>query len=94
MDLEEGFWFYERQSSGWGNYFRSCLIADIESLAYYAGVHVIEFGYHMSLAKRFPYGIYYEIRENTAVVVAVVDLRREPLWLSQRLGASTPRIEE
>ena len=34
-DLIEGYWFYERQSPGLGDYFRSCLIADIESLAYY-----------------------------------------------------------
>lgn len=34
-DIAEGYWFYERQSPGLGDYFRSCLIADIESLAYY-----------------------------------------------------------
>jgi hypothetical protein len=41
-DLIEGYWFYERQSPGLGDYFRSCLIADIESLAYYGGIHAIE----------------------------------------------------
>lgn len=34
-DLAEGYWFYERQSPGLGEYSRSCLIADIESLASY-----------------------------------------------------------
>ena len=34
-DLAEGYWFYERQSPGLGDYFRSCLIADIDSLSYY-----------------------------------------------------------
>jgi len=29
-DLAEGYWFYERQSPGLGEYFRSCLIADID----------------------------------------------------------------
>jgi len=38
-DLIEGYWFYERQSPGLGDYFRSCLIADIDSLAYYGGIH-------------------------------------------------------
>ena len=38
-DLAEGYWFYERQSPGLGGYFRSCLIADIESLAYYQRSH-------------------------------------------------------
>ena len=32
-DLIHGYWFYERQSIGLGDYFRSCLIADIESLS-------------------------------------------------------------
>lgn len=41
-DISEGYWFYERQSPGLGDYFRSCLIADIESLAYYGGIHEIE----------------------------------------------------
>ena len=45
-DLIEGYWFYERQSPGLGDYFRSCLIADIESLAYYGGIHATEYGYH------------------------------------------------
>ena len=43
-DLIEGYWFYERQSPGLGDYFRSCLIADIDSLAYYGGIHAIEYG--------------------------------------------------
>jgi len=38
-DLAEGYWFYERQSPGLGDYFRSCLIADIDSLSYYGGIH-------------------------------------------------------
>jgi hypothetical protein len=38
-DLIDGYWFYERHHPGLGDYFRSCLIADIESLAFYAGIH-------------------------------------------------------
>ena len=37
-DLAEGYWFYERQSPGLGDYFCSCLIADIDSLSYYGGI--------------------------------------------------------
>jgi hypothetical protein len=44
-DIAEGYWFYERQSAGLGDYFRSCLIAGIEALAYYGGIHAIEYGY-------------------------------------------------
>lgn len=40
-DLLEGYWFYERQSPGLGDYFGSCLIADIVSLAFFAAVHEV-----------------------------------------------------
>jgi hypothetical protein len=43
-DLVNGYWFYERQSLGLGDYFRSCLIADIDSLAYYGGIHACKYG--------------------------------------------------
>ena len=62
-DLAEGYWFYERQSLGLGDYFRSCLIADIDSLSYYGGIHEIALGYHRSLSKRFPFCIYYTLSE-------------------------------
>lgn len=84
-DLIEGYWFYERQSPGLGNYFRSCLIADIESLAYYGGIHGIEYGLYRSLAKRFPFCIYYRVDGDVVTVLAVLDARRNPLWIRQRL---------
>lgn len=34
-DVADGYWFYERQSIGLGDYFRSCIFADIESLRYF-----------------------------------------------------------
>lgn len=84
-DLAEGYWFYERQSAGLGDYFRSCLIADIESLAYYAGIHEVEYGYHRSLSKRFPFCVYYMLGKGMVVVVAVIDARRDPLWIRNRI---------
>ena len=85
-DLAEGYWFYERQSPGLGEYFRSCLIADIESLAYSSGIHELACGHHRSLSKRFPFCIDDALSEGMAVVVAVLDARRGPLWIRQRLG--------
>lgn len=40
-DLAGGYWFYERQHVGLGNYFRINLAADIESLALTGGVHEV-----------------------------------------------------
>jgi plasmid stabilization system protein ParE len=85
-DLIHGYWFYERQAIGLGDYFRSCLIADIESLSYYGGIHEIEFGFHRALSRRFPFCIYYRAGGNHVTVVAVLDARRDPLWIRQRLG--------
>ena len=90
-DLIDGYWFYERQSPGLGDYFRSCLIADIESLAYYGGIHAIEYGFYRALSKRFPFCIYYCIEKDVATVVAVLDSRRDPLWIRQRLDSAKAR---
>ena len=49
-DLEEGSRFYEAQSPGLGSYFLDSLYSDIDSLAYFAGIHQIVFGYHRQLA--------------------------------------------
>ncbi len=84
-DVADGYWFYERQSIGLGDYFRSCIFADIESLRYFGGVHEIENGFHRSLSKRFPFGIYYTVAEDCVRVVAILDLRREPLWIRESL---------
>jgi hypothetical protein len=61
-DLLRGFQFYERQSRGVGWYFLETLSSDIESLRLYAGTHRRVFGYHRMLSKRFPFAIYYDLR--------------------------------
>lgn len=37
------------------------------------------------LSKRFPFGIYYEVEDGVAYVYAILDLRRDPLWIGKRL---------
>jgi hypothetical protein len=85
QDLLDGVRFYERQSAGVGNHFLESLLADIDSLRQLAGVHAREFGYHFMRAKRFPFGIYYRIDEETVCVHAVMDCRRNPAWIRKRL---------
>jgi plasmid stabilization system protein ParE len=60
-DLEEGYRFYESQQAGLGSYFLDSLFSDIDSLAYFAGMHRLIFGYHRLLAKRFPFAVYYRL---------------------------------
>ena len=54
-DLKVAQNFYEKQAPGLGGYFFDALIADIESLHLYAGIHAKEFRYFKMLSKRFPY---------------------------------------
>ena len=85
-DLNEGYLFYEAQQAGLGDYFASCLRADIEALRLYAGVHrVVYRDYHRLLSRVFPHGIFYTKEADTAVVWAVIDLRRDPAWISEKL---------
>jgi hypothetical protein len=53
QDLVEGFRFYETQEAGLGDYFIDSLFSDIDSLHLYAGIHLVHFGYHRLLSKRF-----------------------------------------
>jgi hypothetical protein len=86
QDLNDGFLFYEAQASGLGDYFTTCLRADIERLRFAGGIHRIVYrDYHRLLSRVFPYGIFYTMAENCAVVWAVIDLRRDPEWIRNRL---------
>jgi len=37
------------------------------------------------LSKRFPFGIYYKMEDDVGYVYAILDLRRDPLWIRKRL---------
>jgi plasmid stabilization system protein ParE len=85
-DLVDGFKFYGLQSKGLGDYFLDSIFSDIESLYLYAGIHALHFGYHRLLAKRFPFAIYYRLQEDIIRVYAVLDCRRNPAWIRDRLS--------
>ncbi|MBI4650142.1 type II toxin-antitoxin system RelE/ParE family toxin [Candidatus Desantisbacteria bacterium] len=85
-DLIDGYWFYEKQMEGIGSYFLNSLFSDIDSLKIYAGIHPIHFEkYHRLLAKRFPFAIYYCVKNDTAFIYAVLDCRRNPAWIRNKL---------
>ncbi len=85
-DLVEGYWFYEAQETGLGAYFRNSIYADLYSLEKTAGVHRIVYkNYHRALATRFPFALYYSVSEQTALVRAIVDCRRDPTWIREHL---------
>ena len=85
-DLRDGFRFYEAKESGLGSYFLDTLFSDIDSLQLYAGIHSVHFErFQRLLSKRFPYAVYYQIHGGEIAVRAVLDLRRDPKWISRKL---------
>ncbi len=85
QDLVEGHHFYERQADGLGDYFLDSVLADIESLQLHAGIHVLHFGCHRLLVRRFPFAGYYRVERDIIRVYAVLDCRRDPAWIRDRL---------
>lgn len=85
-DLNDGFWFYEAQEPGLGDYFASQLRADIEGLKVTAGIHRQPHKHlHRLLSRKFPYSIHYEFGDDEVLVIAVVDCRRDPDWIKSHL---------
>jgi hypothetical protein len=85
-DLIEGFRFYEDQGEGLGSYFLTNVYADIDSLHVSAGIHRKPYkDYHRLLSRRFPFAIFYTIKDDTVFIYSVLDCRRNPAWIRGRL---------
>ncbi len=88
-DLASGYWFYEEQNPGVGSYFLTSIYSDLHQLSKTAGVHrKLPDGSHRMNARKFPYAIYYRINGGAAEVHAILDSRRSPEWIRQRLRDS------
>ena len=85
QDLSEGARFYEARSPGLGEYFLDTLFADVESLRLYAGIHSKHFDHFRLLSKRFPFAIYYRLEGEVIEVRAILDCRRDPTLIGERL---------
>lgn len=84
-DLVDGFLFYENQEERLGDYFWNSIFADVDSLRIYGGIHRKVFGFHRLLAKKFPFAIYYAVESDKIFIRAVLDSRRDPKWIRQKL---------
>ena len=85
QDLDSGYHFYENQQEGLGGYFEDTLFSDIESLKLHAGIHLKVSDYYRCVSKRFPFAIYYKVNPSGIFVFAVLDCRRDPDLLGERL---------
>jgi len=89
-DLRSGWFFYERQAPGLGDRFLDAIEADVRLLPAYAGIHLQVNGFHRLLIKRFPFALYYLIEADTIDIYAILDCRRDPSWIQQRLAGQSP----
>ena len=77
-DLDAAARFYEEIEADLGSYCFDSIVSDIESLEFFAGIHEVHFGVHCLKAKRFPFNIYYEVRNGSVFVLAILDMRQDP----------------
>lgn len=86
IDIKNGMNFYEAQSIGLGSYFLTSILSDIESLYIFGGIHIKIKNYHRLLSKRFPYSIYYKIKDKNILIYAILDCRQDHKTTIQRLS--------
>ena len=85
-NLQNGYWFYDAQEAGLGNYFLGCLSSDIDALSIFAGIHVQALpGIYRTSSKRFPYSVYYQFDGETVTVIAIMDERQNPDAITRQL---------
>lgn len=84
-DILNGMQFYEAQSRNLGTYFLDSILSDIDSLYLYAAIHLKINGYYRLLSKRFPFAIYYKLKEDIVYIYGVLDCRQNPNKLLKRL---------
>ena len=78
-DLLKGHEFYERQQQGIGGYFLDSLYADIDALLLYGGTHPKPIGrLHRAMARRFPFAIYYDLKDDLVTGSRGAGLPAEP----------------
>ena len=85
QDLLDGYIFYEKQKKDLGDYFLKTLFADIDTLQDIAGVHTQFFNYYRKLSHTFPFAIYYKIINDVVHIYAVLDYRRKPSWIRDKV---------
>jgi plasmid stabilization system protein ParE len=84
-DIESASAFYEGRQPGTSDIFWDCLLADLDLLMLCGGINAKKSGFHRMLAKRFPYAIYYRVKDDVAYIAAVLPMRRDPTWIKQQL---------
>ena len=84
-DLIEGAAFYEGQSASLGGRFMDEMLGQIQAFCDHAGIHSRRFGHYFALADVWPWAVYYLLEDERIIITAVLDCRRDPRLIRQRL---------
>jgi toxin ParE1/3/4 len=78
-DINDAFLWYESQSIGLGTEFIRSIDASFSSIirnpSMYAKIHHT---IRRALVRRFPYGVFYILDNNTIIILSVMHIRRHP----------------
>ncbi|NUQ62859.1 MAG: type II toxin-antitoxin system RelE/ParE family toxin [Pirellulales bacterium] len=86
QDIADAYAWYERQRSGLGEEFFSCVDACIQRICRTPEMHAkVHEAYRRALVRRFPYAVFYEYSDGTVTVYCVFHTSREPEKWRQRL---------
>jgi plasmid stabilization system protein ParE len=85
-ELDDAFSWYEEQAVGLGYEFLNELDLALRLVATFPELQPqISKKIRRCLVNRFPYGIYYGIKDGTIVVIAVAHLKRKPAYWKTRM---------
>ncbi len=94
-ELEDAFWWYERQRSGLGLEFLLAFDAVVESLRRLPEGHeIVALKTRKALLRRFPYLVLYAVEADRILITAVFHGRRDPVRWSDRVRESAFRVGE
>lgn len=94
-DLEEAFWWYERQRTGLGLEFLLAFDAAVEGMRRLPEVHeLVAHRTRKALLRRFPYLLLYTVEAERVLITAVFHGRRDPRVWSDRVREGAFRVGE
>lgn len=85
-DLQEAFDYYQECRSGLGHEFIMCVDVALKSIQRNPMQHPIIYKQiYRNFVQRFPFGVYYLVKQDLVLVVAVLHVRRNPLHWQKRV---------
>ena len=79
QDITEAYAWYEKQRTGLGEEFLSCVDALVQAIVRMPSMYATVFStYRRGLVRRFPYGIFYEYIDETIVIYGILHTSVDP----------------